>query len=160
MDDTNVYAQRLITPEEKRTLESLLPRYDAAMIPAARADVERMVAKLTLAYPAAKVSDAEAGARLDLYADALADIPADILGNACMAALRTHKFFPSVSEIREGCGELFKRQWRAMRIRHLIAIHDRDWKEPETAPELTDEQRRDIARSMKKLGISMDNLTP
>lgn len=153
VDDTYVYSQRLITPSERGALAAMLPAYDAAMIPATESEINRMIGKLALGYPSAKVSDEEADARLELYAAALSDVPADILGRACMAALRTRTFFPSVAEIRQGCGEMVQRQWRASRIRYLIAVHDRDWKEPEPDIPLTPAEEAELDASLRKLGI-------
>lgn len=160
VDDTYVYAQRPITPDERAQLAALIPVYESALIPASRSEINRMIGKLSLGYPSAKVSDEEADARLELYADALADIPADILGRACMAAVQTRKFFPSVAELREDCTGLALRQWRLARIKYLIAKHDAEYREPEAHEPLTPEQQAELAKSLRKLGIDPSPTSP
>ena len=131
------------TPAERAALAELAAATEAALTPAAPREIRRMIGKLALGFPAAKASDLEAEARLELYAEGLADLPADILGGACARALRECRFFPSVSEIRERCGMLAVRRWELSRIRTLIATHDRGWR-PEGAP-MTETQRARLA---------------
>jgi hypothetical protein len=107
-----------------------------------------------VAYPAAKASEVEAEARLELYADALDDIPADVLGAACASVLRTSKFFPAPSEIRERCAGLARRQWELSKIRALVATHDRNWR-PEPEP-LSDEDRAAVAAIVGRVGVTPD----
>lgn len=140
------------TRGERAALAGLADRVQAALVPAAPREIRRMIGKLALGFPAAKASDLEAEARLELYAEGLADIPADILGAACARALRECRFFPSVSEIRERCGALAVRRWEASRIRTLIATHDRDWR-PE-APPITAAQRARLAQIVTRHAIA------
>jgi hypothetical protein len=63
--------------------------------------INKMMAKLSLAYPNSKLSMEEAGARLELYCDMLGDINLDVLAAGFRRAVQTCKFFPSVSELRE-----------------------------------------------------------
>lgn len=131
------------TPAERAALAELAAATGAALTPASPREIRRMIGKLALGFPATKASDLEAEARLELYAEGLADLPADILGGACARALRECRFFPSVSEIRERCGMLAVRRWELSRIRTLIATHDRDWR-PAGAP-MTEMQRARLA---------------
>jgi hypothetical protein len=127
------------TPDERTALAALVPVYEAGLQPASRKGCRRVICKVALAFPSAKLNDEEAEARLELYADALADVPADVLGEACMAVVRTGRFFPAIAEIREKCGGLAKRQWELSKIRALIATHDRLYQEP--GKPLTDDER-------------------
>lgn len=136
------------SPDEREQLAALIPAYEAALEPASREGCRRAIGKLALAYPVAKVSDAEAEARLELYADALSDLPGDVLAVACAALLRESKFFPTAAEIRAKCAPLARRQWELSKIRALIATHDRNWR-PEPAP-LTDDERAEVAAIAKR----------
>ncbi|WCM27203.1 hypothetical protein NDN01_25005 [Sphingomonas sp. QA11] len=136
------------TPEERSGLAALAVATEAALTPAAPREIRRMIGKLALGFPAGKASDLEAEARLELYAEGLGDIPADILGAACARALRECRFFPAVAEIRERCTGMAVRRWELSRIRMLIATHDRHWQpggpSPATEP-LTAAQRARLA---------------
>jgi hypothetical protein len=63
--------------------------------------INKMMTKISLAYPNSKLSVEEAGARLELYEEMLADIDVDVLAAGFRIAVQTCKFFPSVSELRE-----------------------------------------------------------
>lgn len=144
---------RIIDRDERAELHRLAAEYERALIPAERSEIEESVAMLSLAYPALKVTAQEGAARIELYAQALGDIPSDVLRDACMAALRECKFFPSVSEIRERCPGLTKGLFRLLRIRHLIAKHDAEWREPEPEPPLSAEDEAEMAMLRKKFGL-------
>ena len=132
------------TPAERGALAALAATAEAALAPAAPREIRRMIGKLALGFPAGKASDLEAEARLELYAEGLGDIPADILGAACAQALRECRFFPAVAEIRERCAGVAVRRWELSRIRTLIATHDRGWR-PEGEP-MTASQRVRLAQ--------------
>lgn len=114
------------TPEERSALAALAVAAEAALSPASPREIRRMIGKLALGFPAGKASELEAEARLELYAEGLGDIPADLLGAACIRVLRECRFFPSIAEIRERCAGVAVRHWEVSRIRTLIAAHDRD----------------------------------
>lgn len=134
----------VVTLDERAALAALIPGYEAALEPASERGRKRAIGKVALAFPAAKVSDDEAEARLELYAEALSDIPADVLGEACMAIVREARFFPTPAEIRAKCGSLARRQWELSKIRGLIATHDRLYK-PAGEP-LSKDERAELAR--------------
>lgn len=90
----------VLADDELADAKQALDVYRAAPKTSSARAVDRVMAKLVVAYPAARVSEAEAGARLDVYAEQLSDIPADVLMAGAMAAARTIKFFPSIAEIR------------------------------------------------------------
>lgn len=145
--------QRLATRAERERLASLAEHYEAWLRPAPRSKIEELVTTIALGYPAMRVTPAEADARLALYVAALSDIPADILEKACMAALQNCRFFPSVQEIRERCGEMGVRAYRLSRITYLIAKHDREWREPEPEAPLSAEDQAKVQDWLRRNGI-------
>ncbi len=111
----------VLTDDELADAEQALAVYRAAPRTSSPRAVDRVMAKLVVAYPAAKVSVEEANARLDVYAEQLSDIPADVLMAGAMAAARTMKFFPSISEIRaaamsQPAPPRIQRQWRLCQL--------------------------------------------
>lgn len=94
--------------------------------PTAMNEVGRMVGKMAIAYPNAKLSDEETEARLELYIELLKDIPFDVLSNAFKRVTQTLRFFPSVSEIREAAApELGRRRAQLMHLEMLLEKHRR-----------------------------------
>lgn len=148
--------QRLPTPDERQRLAALVPQYERALNPAGRNAVEDSVAMLSMAYPALRADIDEADARLELYVQELGDLPADILDTACRASLRELTFFPSIAEIRKRANGFAQRQFRLMRIRHLIAKHDAEWRDPEPEPEMTAEDRAEMQRLRRKFSLDGD----
>lgn len=111
----------VLTDVELADAEQALAVYRAAPRTSSPRAVDRVMAKLVVAYPAARVSVEEASARLDVYAEQLSDIPADVLMAGAMAAARTMKFFPSISEIRaaamsQPAPPRIQRQWRLSQL--------------------------------------------
>lgn len=144
VDDTHPHFQRLITPAERAELAALLPRYEAALVPATPDYIGKSITMLAVAFPGGKASDEEAKTRHRLYRDGLSDIPADVLDDACRDAIRTCQFFPTVSEIRDRCREAVMRRFRLSRIKHLIAKHDAEWRPADAEERCTPEQAREI----------------
>lgn len=158
-DVTPGIEQRIPTPEERGQLVGLLPDLQAAMRGAGRHETRRMVAKLALGFPnAQRLSDEDAEARLELYATALADVPADTLDHACKEALRKFKFFPAAAELRALCRDPHRRAFRLARAKFLIAKHDREWKPPVAGDDepMTDEQRAWLAAYYERNGLKQD----
>jgi hypothetical protein len=95
-----------------------------------------MIGKLAMATAQPKVSDAEAGERLNLYWRALGDLPLDDLRQAFDKLLRTATFLPTPAEIRKAAlGFTGKRLYAKSRARFLAWKHDTEWKpEGETVP--------------------------
>ncbi len=112
--------------------------------PATRSEIQRMVTKASFAYPAVKLSDQEARVRLEVYADALSDIPADILGVAFLEAVKTIKFFPSIAELRALAHA------EALRRKYADYTPPANDPEPEGEP-ITAEQRAEISRGLAAL---------
>jgi hypothetical protein len=106
-----------------------------------------MVAKASLAYPAAKLSDGEARVRLELYADALSDIPADVLGVAFLEAVKTIKFFPSVCELRALAEAESGRRWREEQQR--LRESRPHIPPPAPEPELSAAEKVEVSRMLK-----------
>lgn len=145
--------QRLATKPERAELARLQAEYEQTLTPATPAQIKSGIGMLALAYPALKVSPDEAKARLELYAQALGDLPHDILNVALMKALKELTFFPSVSEIRERATGFAQRVFRYNRVKQLIAKHDSEYREPEPERELSAEDHAEMARLRKKFGL-------
>lgn len=153
VDDLNPYVQRLITPAEREQLAALVPSYEAALKPAKPEYIERSIGMLAVAFPGAKVSDSEAKVRLGLYIQGLADVPGDLLANACRETIQTCTFFPTVAELRKRCKDLYSRQFRLARIKHLIAKHDREWREPEPEKPMSPKEQAKVNDYLRRHGI-------
>jgi hypothetical protein len=144
--------QRVPDRAERADLVALVPHLETALAPATKADIRRMIAKLAMGFPNAHRSPAdETEARLELYAMALADIPADILGGACMEALRTHTFLPTPAEIRRLCRDPHRRAFRLSRAKYLIALHDQRNPTPVDDTPLTDAEREELDAILRRL---------
>lgn len=118
----------LPTPAERAVLGRAIAELEAAGQGAPVAAIDIAIGKLALAFPPVRQSDAAATARLALYREALADLPADILAEAVAACIRRCRFFPTVAEIREGArGPLALREWQLGRLRMLAWRHDREF---------------------------------
>lgn len=114
---------------------------------ARRDQVEVMIGKLAMATAQAKVSDAEAGERIELYWLALNDIPVCDLRTAFTDLIRNSKFLPTPAEVRAAAlipGA--RRRYAKSRAKHLAWLHEREWKPPvELLP--ADEAKALIART-------------
>jgi hypothetical protein len=91
----------VVSDEEASIATGALAVYRAAPVGTSERRINRLMTTLSVGYPNLKLSQDEADARIGLYAAGLGDIAADVLAAGFTAALRTCKFFPSVSEIRE-----------------------------------------------------------
>lgn len=100
--------------------------------PAATQDqVEVMIGKLAMATAQPKVSDAEARERIELYWRALRDIPLADLHAAFDHLLKTARFLPTPAEVRQAAApSLNRRLWLKFRAKRLVALHEREWREP------------------------------
>lgn len=92
---------------EREIIDSLkrdLTLAESLMIPASEKSLEELIAVLSDFLPSAtnrKLSEDEADLRLELFIEALADIPADLIDVARQRCMRNCKFSPSPAEIRE-----------------------------------------------------------
>ncbi|MGF7146473.1 hypothetical protein FHS96_000082 [Sphingomonas zeicaulis] len=117
----------LPTPAERSALARAIAEMEAAGQGPPVATIDLAIGKLALAFPPVKQSEAAATARLALYREALADLPADILAEAVAACIRRCRFFPTVAEIRESArSPLALREWQLGRLRMLAWRHDRE----------------------------------
>lgn len=93
--------------------------------------IEGMLVKLAIALPKAQSSEAEAHARLDIYWQALRDIPLTDLHYAFSKLVQQAKFFPTVKEILDAAAyPAAARSYRKGRARTLLLKHEREWKAP------------------------------
>lgn len=98
-----------------------------------RDEFDVMYAKLALvtlqANAQVDAEDDEADERINLYWLALKDLPGDDLRAAFVDLLRTAKFLPTPAEIHKvAAAKGMKRRHAKSRARHLVWLHDRDWK--------------------------------
>ncbi|MDX3884046.1 hypothetical protein [Sphingomonas sp. MM-1] len=110
----------LVSADVAATIPAALAALKAGMAPSTEEQIEGLMGSIALLYPAAKVTEKEAEARLDLYIDLLQDIPFDILSAAFKSAAQTSRFFPTVAEIREAA--LPARRERLNKINGLKAL--------------------------------------
>lgn len=96
-----------------------------------REQVETMIGKLAIATAQPKVSQAEAGARLELYWLALRDIPLDDLRAGFIELVRTSTFLPTPAQVRKAAMHAGSPRIHAKsRARYLAMLHDWEWKPP------------------------------
>lgn len=91
--------------------------------------IDTLVGKLALATAQARVSDAEASARLEMYWLALRDLPIEDLRGGFVELLRNSTFMPTPAEVRSAAiqkGAL--RRYAKSRARHLVWKHEQEWK--------------------------------
>ena len=102
-------------------------------------EIDTIVSGLALVLPRKKEDTAIAAVKLDVYCKALADIPLADLEAARDHLVKTARFFPTVSEIREAAQRtLGKRNAKIARARLMIRRHEAEWREPE--PVMTPEE--------------------
>jgi len=100
--------------------------------------IDKMMASLAMAYPSQRISPEAAQLRLEVYAQGLADIAPDLLRGAMHDAVKVHKFFPSVAELRELAAKrpMGEHRWRRMVLERLVmAAEDRADQRPEDPAE-------------------------
>lgn len=145
----------IVDPETRVLLPALADHFDERLTPAKPERIEAIVAYLAMAYPAGKLSDDEAQARLSIYVEGLSDLPEEVLQEASRAAVRQHKFFPTVAELRKLASVPHgKLCWPGCAIRTLMRKHDEEWRDPADflPPEEAAAKLREIAAT---LGESM-----
>jgi len=116
----------VVGPETAAQLREFAARPEP--VPPTEDQVETMIGKLSMATAQARISDAEANARQEMYWLALRDIPADDLRAAFVDLLRTCKFMPTPAEIRSAAvskGAL--RRYAKSRARFIAWKHSQDW---------------------------------
>lgn len=141
-----------LTAEDGAEIDRALAVYSAAPKGSTRRQINKMMTKLALAYPNLKLSEDEAEARIELYEEMLGDIDLDVLGSGFRAAVRSCKFFPSVSELRELALKqpAPERIVRAHRLRMLAEHHRKAIAEP--PKQIATQQEVDAIKA--ELGLS------
>lgn len=76
-----------------------LATYDRSLAPCGPDFVVTVVGTLAAAFPAGRGSERQTALKLEIYIDALQDLPADILANAARRAIRRCRYFPTVAEL-------------------------------------------------------------
>lgn len=82
-------------------LPALIEQVDGTLRGASGSTIETLLGMFSVAFPAARVSAAEATMRLELYTAGLGDIPEDALNDGMAEGVKVWKFFPTIAEIRE-----------------------------------------------------------
>jgi hypothetical protein len=91
--------------------------------------VETMIGKLAMATAQAKVSAAEAEARIELYWLALRDVPLLDLRAGFMDLLRDCTFLPTPAEVRRAAqSKGAVRRYAKSRAGYLARLHREEWK--------------------------------
>ena len=119
----------VVGPNTAATLRAFAAQPEPPL--ASEQQVETMIGKLAMATAQAKVSAAEAEARLELYWLALRDVPLADLREAFVDLVRNSTFLPTPAEVRKVA--LHKgavRRYAKSRARCLVKLHEREWREP------------------------------
>jgi hypothetical protein len=117
----------VVGPKSAAALRALIEQPDPPL--ASQPQVETMIGKLAMATAQAKVSEAEAEVRFEMYWMALRDLPLDDLRAAFVELVRTATFLPTPAEVRSATirqGAL--RRYAKSRARHLVWKHETEWK--------------------------------
>lgn len=118
-------------------------------------EIDTIVSGLALVLPRQKEDTAIAAVKLDAYCKALSDIPLADLEAARDHLVKTARWFPTVSEIREAAQRtLGRRNAKIARARLMIRRHEEEWRAPE--PTITPEE---FARMKRALPFTVDAST-
>ncbi|WP_088190821.1 hypothetical protein [Sphingobium sp. Z007] len=102
-------------------------------------EIDTIVARLAIALPRKRDQPGVDGAKLDIYASALSDVPLIDLRAASDWIINNAGFFPSVAEIRKAAAKVAgPRTARIARAELMILRHDRDWTQPVAEGEVVD----------------------
>lgn len=113
-------------------------------------DIDAALTQLAIALPRRRDDDVVAEAKLDIYANALADLTRIDLVAACDGLIKTAKFFPTVSEIRAAAHPtMSRRSYRRSRARMMILRFEREFLPPGELSENEQAAARDIASGAK-----------
>src|SRR3546814_12387795 len=106
-----------------------------------------MLGKLAIALPKAKIDDAEADARLEIYWSALRDIPLPDLRQAYDRLLKTSRFFPTIEEIRAAAHPTMAMPSNNRMRKQMLRNRNDAEGQPDGEP-LTDAKRRQKKRTI------------
>ena len=115
-------------------------------------EIDTIVSGLALVLPRQKEDTAIAAVKLDAYCKALSDIPVTDLEAARDHIVKTARWFPTISEIRDAAQRTMgRRNAKIARARIMIRRHEEEWREPE--PIITPEE---FARMKRALPFEID----
>jgi hypothetical protein len=118
----------VIDDQQAEAAESLLAHFERGLEGSSEAEIERMIGKIALIYPSAKLTPAEAEMRLELYIELLRDLPFDCLSAGFREVAKASRFFPTVAEIRAAAEPLHRaRQAKFWALRSLLMKHRAEW---------------------------------
>ncbi|MBU3992576.1 MAG: hypothetical protein KKA12_08550 [Alphaproteobacteria bacterium] len=127
------------------------------MAPATAIDFERALTALSFATSGKRPSKDEAKAGLAIYERALADVPARDLERAVTKLVRECTFMPTPAELLKAANHFAaKRSYAISRARHLIWLHERDYRPPVAfiAPEELADLRSAIDEAASRLSAN------
>ena len=115
-------------------------------------DIDTIVSGLALVLPRQKEDTSIAAVKLDTYCEALRDIPLADLRAARDHLVKTARWFPTISEIREAAQRTMgRRNAKIARAHLMIRRHEEEWREPE--PTITPEE---FARMKRAIPFGID----
>lgn len=115
----------LLSPDMRAEADAALATIAEGKAPCTRSEINRMVGKLALLYPHARMSDVEARGQMQGYADLLDRVPAYALRAGFRHAAQTIRFFPTVAElIAASHYPMSLARWREMRLIAMIRRTD------------------------------------
>lgn len=117
----------VVGPESAKALAAFAALPEPPL--ATQDQVETMIGKLAMATAQAKVSEAEAAARVEMFWLALRDLPIDDLRGAFVELVRTSTFMPTPAEVRSAAiRQGAQRRYAKSRAKHLAWKHEQEWK--------------------------------
>jgi len=118
-------------PTSTALLREFVAHHSDQVMPSDEA-IDTIVSGLALVLPRQKEDTSIAAVKLDTYCEALSDIPLADLQAARDHLVKTARWFPTISEIRQAAQRtLGKRQAKIARARLMIRRHEEEWREPE-----------------------------
>ena len=145
-----------VTPRDIGGVSGAVEQAEDALTPASTNQRRACLLALVTVYPPRDDDEEVSKRRFTLYHEALRDLPADVLWDACMECVRTVTFFPMPAEIRKAAEPMMGKRRRM--LVQLKALRDYRIERPEPLQRLsTEEQARRramIDATMKKMAAS------
>lgn len=127
-------------PEVAEQLPGLIEQADDALAGATQKAIGRIVGMITTVFPAARVSQAEATMRVELYTTGLGDLPEDALQSGMIEGIKVWRFFPTIAEIREQAEPYLLERRKLLRTLQAMAM-----KAPQARDQAEMERLRGVA---------------
>jgi hypothetical protein len=142
-------------PDDVAEVRRIEAAYAAGLTGSSHHLIANIFGTLAVAFPAQRIGEDEAAAKLALYCRSLSDVPTDALQRAVDHLLKTQNWFPTVAEIRQAAAPHFEPRRMAMfACRSLIMRHDRDYRPPvEEKTDWTQDEVDEANRSFARMGL-------